>query len=95
MRVCVYVCVQIYLQNKQGVVRYSPKLITPAQICEAIEDMGFDAEVCQEGVKDRTSCETIAIEGMTCQSCVATIENQIGCYTGIQSIKVGSATRAF
>ena len=78
------------LQNKQGTVRYNPLLLNPDDIVEGIEDMGFDAVVCDAGFEKRTQTITISIEGMTCNSCVQSIEQQVGSYTGVHSIKVST-----
>lgn len=55
---------------------YDTKLLTPEQICEAIEDMGFDASLPQshKHKEDVINTCSIHIEGMTCNSCVNTIE---------------------
>jgi len=79
---------QISLQNKQGVIQFCSQLIQSEDIINTVEELGFDASICKEGIKKRTSSGSLNIEGMTCNSCVETIETQIGCYTGIQSIKV-------
>nr|XP_009860869.1 copper-transporting ATPase 2 [Ciona intestinalis] len=79
---------QISLQNKQGVVNYKPNILNPSLIVSTIEDMGFEASVSEDGVRKRTKTDKISIEGMTCNSCVQTIQQQIGSYTGVESIKV-------
>lgn len=60
----------------------------PKSVVEAIEDMGFDASVSESGSKKRTTTARISIQGMTCNSCVQTIEQQLGSYTGVNSISV-------
>ena len=50
--------------------------------------MGFDASESCNGLLKRTATGTIHIEGMTCNSCVNSIEQQVGPYTGVDSIKV-------
>ena len=63
-------------------------MIKAEDIVDGIEDMGFDAAVCDTGFEKRTQTVTISVEGMTCNSCVVSIEQQVGSYTGIHSIKV-------
>ncbi|XP_022797109.1 copper-transporting ATPase 1-like isoform X2 [Stylophora pistillata] len=83
--------ISVSLAAKTAQVRYSPGKITAEQAREAIEDMGFDASLIGDGVcsvdKDvRTAM--ISVEGMTCMSCVKTIEGTMSSKPGVQSIKV-------
>ncbi|XP_076800660.1 copper-transporting ATPase 2-like [Clavelina lepadiformis] len=87
------ISVQVSLQNKHGIVCYKTAATSPDKLVDAIEDMGFDASVSKEGLLKRTTTGKIAVEGMTCNSCVNTIESQVGSYTGIHSIKVSLASR--
>jgi len=80
---------QVSLQNQQGVIQYDSSVTSPTTLVDTIEDMGFDASVSEQGVQKRTQTGKIAVEGMTCNSCVRSIEQQIGSYTGVHSIKVG------
>ena len=79
---------QVSLQNKQGIIQYDSSLVQPDLLVKEIEDMGFDASVSSQGLTKRTTTGTIHIEGMTCNSCVESIEKQIGSYSGVHSIKV-------
>nr|CAB3224695.1 copper-transporting ATPase 2 [Phallusia mammillata] len=85
--------IKVSLQNKQGVVCYKPSKVSVQELVENIEDMGFDAAVSSEGIQKRTATGKISIEGMTCNSCVKSIEQQIGSYSGVQSIKVSLELR--
>lgn len=83
--------ISVSLAAKTAHVRYSPGKVTAEQVREAIEDMGFDAGLIRDGVcnvnKDvRTAM--ISVEGMTCMSCVNTIEGTMSNKPGVQSIKV-------
>nr|BAH24014.1 heavy metal transporting P-type ATPase [Ascidia sydneiensis samea] len=80
--------IKVSLENKQGLVNFNPSLTEGKFIVDEIEEMGFDASISDEGFLKRTSTGRISIEGMTCNSCVKTIEQQVGSYTGIYSIKV-------
>ena len=62
-------------------------VVQPEKLVEEIEELGFDASVSTNGVLKRTVGGTIVINGMTDHSSVKKIEQQIGSYTGVQSIK--------
>eukprot|EP00040_Diaphanoeca_grandis_P036846 m.237003 g.237003 ORF g.237003 m.237003 type:complete len:1321 (-) comp33697_c0_seq1:33-3995(-) len=83
-------------------IRYNPAVISATELCEAIEDMGFDATPPSTTPSRTTSSESlgsaaknkmvqIAIEGMTCGSCTASIEDVIGHHDGVLEIKVSLA----
>uniref|UniRef100_H2Z7H1 P-type Cu(+) transporter n=1 Tax=Ciona savignyi TaxID=51511 RepID=H2Z7H1_CIOSA len=71
-----------------GVAQFNPLSINPTQIVDAIDEMGFESSISVGGLRKRTKTAKISIEGMTCNSCVQTIEHQIGSYTGVESINV-------
>jgi Cu+-exporting ATPase len=64
--------IKVSLQEKAALVHYDTKQLTPHQICERIEDMGFEASTPVAPAAPRL-CR-IHIEGMTCKSCVQSIE---------------------
>ncbi|XP_056418002.1 copper-transporting ATPase 2 [Hyla sarda] len=90
------VSIKVYLDQGNATVCYVSSGITPQKICEEIEDMGFDANVqeCKElstslnGIHSKEDVVKIRVEGMTCQSCVNTIEGKIGKIQGVEKIKV-------
>ncbi|XP_040567469.1 copper-transporting ATPase 1 isoform X2 [Lepeophtheirus salmonis] len=59
------------LSKKLGTFEYKPSVINPKIIKEVIEDMGFD-------VPTDLDLHLLKVDGMTCQSCVKTIESNIG-----------------
>ncbi|XP_066991020.2 copper-transporting ATPase 1 isoform X2 [Anabrus simplex] len=73
--------VQVSLERKEARIEYNSAMTTPQQLRIAIEDMGFDARLPDAAV-------IISISGMTCQSCVNSIESTIGAIPGVKSIKV-------
>lgn len=98
--------IKVSLPDKQAVVTYDPKVVTPTSIAEQIEDMGFEASVeetfsenpgfrhgsMSSGSHGDASQQTVvSIAGMTCHSCVKTIEDKLGQNTAIKSIKVSLA----
>ena len=83
--------ISVSLAANTAQVRYSPEKITAEQLREAIEDMGFDAQLLGDDVcninKDVRTAK-ISVEGMTCMSCVKTIEGTMSTKPGVKSIKV-------
>ncbi|XP_018411947.1 PREDICTED: copper-transporting ATPase 2 [Nanorana parkeri] len=88
--------IKVCLDQNNATVHYIRSEITAQKICEEIEDMGFEASIqeCKEmtapqkGMSYKEEVIKIRIEGMTCQSCVNTIEGKIGKLQGVQKIKV-------
>lgn len=81
--------VDVSLQNKEAVIRYNPALTNPSALRDIIDEVGFEASltdtslsvVPQENI-------SVSIEGMTCNSCVQTIEKNIEKLDGVNSITV-------
>ena len=76
--------VKVSLEHKNATIEFDAQHETPNELCRAICDMGFDAFL-----KNNT-LETvlIAIEGMTCQSCVKTITDVMSAKNGVKNINV-------
>lgn len=74
------VSIRVVLEEKAGYIEYKTREITPHELAEAIEDMGFTASLPTSNEENnsistiRTS--TIHIDGMTCQSCVKNITGE-------------------
>uniref|UniRef100_A0A8C5LQI8 Copper-transporting ATPase 2 n=1 Tax=Leptobrachium leishanense TaxID=445787 RepID=A0A8C5LQI8_9ANUR len=93
--------IKVSLEQNNAVITYQPTEITPQKICEEIEDMGFDVSLSEDqgisqppdpGVYEEQVAK-IKIEGMTCQSCVNTIEGKIAKIEGVHKIKVSLANQ--
>ncbi|KAK6173176.1 hypothetical protein SNE40_016680 [Patella caerulea] len=80
--------ISVSLQNKQASVHYNPNKFNPVKIAEAIDDMGFEAKVAHDDKSSSSICVKIKVEGMTCQSCVKTIEKNMSTHKGVVDIKV-------
>ncbi|XP_068021418.1 copper-transporting ATPase 2 isoform X3 [Melanerpes formicivorus] len=88
--------VQVSFEQHKAVIRYLKSEISPEQICQEIQDMGFDASIAEERLTAGTaslSCLKAAVvklrvEGMTCQSCVSSIEGRVRKLHGVAKIKV-------
>ncbi|XP_074838711.1 copper-transporting ATPase 2 isoform X1 [Carettochelys insculpta] len=90
------VSTKVSLEQNNAVVKYMESEIGPQEICQEIGDMGFDASIAEgrntaSSMRSTTSVEALVklrVEGMTCQSCVSTIEGKMGKLHGVLRIKV-------
>ncbi|XP_062910479.1 copper-transporting ATPase 2-like isoform X3 [Mobula hypostoma] len=90
------VSIRVSLKHNTALVQYEPTIITAQQICEAIDDMGFEAFLSNQDPpllekKVHLPIEAmvkIKVEGMTCHSCVSSIENKIRKLRGVNRVTV-------
>ncbi|KFQ73460.1 Copper-transporting ATPase 2, partial [Phaethon lepturus] len=90
------VSIKVSLEQNNALIKYLQSEISPEQICQEIQDMGFDANIEEERLTTATlnlSClreavVKLRVEGMTCQSCVTNIEGNIRKLHGVAKIKV-------
>ncbi|NXW00304.1 ATP7B ATPase, partial [Fregetta grallaria] len=95
------VSIKVSLEQNNAVIKYLQLEISPEQICQEIQDMGFDANIAEERLTTATvnlSClreavVKLRVEGMTCQSCVTNIEGKIRKLHGVTKIKVSLGNR--
>ncbi|XP_043529750.1 copper-transporting ATPase 1 isoform X2 [Frieseomelitta varia] len=93
--------VKVNLQEKLGYIEYKAGEVTPGELIEAIEDMGFTASLRSadesgsverhrdgRSLQSAVSTCTIHIDGMTCMSCVKTITETLSEKTGIKQANV-------
>lgn len=64
------------LQEKSGLIHYDPKTVTSQEICDYIDDMGFEASLPLLDRKQEVNRCILEIKGMTCNSCVQSIEGK-------------------
>ncbi|GMT19182.1 hypothetical protein PFISCL1PPCAC_10479, partial [Pristionchus fissidentatus] len=87
---------KVSLAEKTAVVVFDGSLWNGEKVAEAIDDMGFEARLVstrettmeaapKKAEKRRTR---VSIKGMTCNSCVQSIQNKMRGVTGVLSIKV-------
>lgn len=74
---------QVSLEEKTATIMYNTSMTSPEELRNSIDDMGFDASLLMPGTSVK-----IGITGMTCQSCVNSIESTIGSLPGVLSIQV-------
>ncbi|XP_050305384.1 copper-transporting ATPase 1 isoform X2 [Anthonomus grandis grandis] len=82
--------IKVNLSEKSALITFDPHKTNPQQICDWIDDMGFEASLpSPEGHHQGGPSEcTIHIDGMTCNSCVQTIEGMLSTLPGVPFIKV-------
>ncbi|BFZ14956.1 hypothetical protein BsWGS_17994 [Bradybaena similaris] len=97
--------IKVSLSDKCARVTFNPKVTNATSIAEQIDDMGFEASVDDNSETtefklrnfanldqgDSTQQTVINIAGMTCHSCVQTIEENLSKNTAVKSIKVSLA----
>ncbi|RXG53096.1 Copper-transporting ATPase 1 [Armadillidium vulgare] len=79
----------VSLMAAKAEVLYDASKVLPDQIANAISELGFPASVL-EGASNEGEVE-LEIHGMTCSSCVHTIESQIQKLKGVKSASVALA----
>ncbi|XP_048522016.1 copper-transporting ATPase 1 isoform X2 [Dendroctonus ponderosae] len=81
--------IKVSLPENLALVTYDPKLTDPQEICDWIDDMGFEASLplLSSELNSPNEC-LVHIDGMTCNSCVQSIEGMLSTVPGLQHIKV-------
>ncbi|KAJ8785526.1 hypothetical protein J1605_007123 [Eschrichtius robustus] len=90
------VSVKVSLEQGSAMVRYVPSVLSLPQVCCQIEDMGFQATVAEGKASSQPSrfspaleaVVKLRVEGMTCRSCVSSIEGKIGKLQGVLRVRV-------
>lgn len=75
--------VNVNLATERGSVVYDPELVNIDQLVKTVQDVGYEV---------RTEKVDIPVGGMTCASCVATIESALKELDGVVSANVNLAT---
>jgi Cu+-exporting ATPase len=79
----------VNLATEHATVTYDPAQTTPDALVAAVEAAGYGAEVQRQ---DEPLAATLAIEGMTCASCVRRVERALLKVPGIEGASVNLAT---
>ncbi|XP_063219844.1 copper-transporting ATPase 1 isoform X2 [Bacillus rossius redtenbacheri] len=74
--------IKVSLEESLAQIVYNTSLVTPEELCSAIDDMGFEASL-KSG-----SSVLFHVEGMTGSSCVQNIEKAVSQKPGVLSVKV-------
>lgn len=90
----------ISLLSERAVIEHDVSIISGEKLAEAIEDVGFDAEVLDSVAaapaakknkahkKKRTLVTTVAVEGMTCGACTSAIESGFNDVDGVYQFNI-------
>ncbi|KAF7271816.1 hypothetical protein GWI33_015361 [Rhynchophorus ferrugineus] len=87
--------IKVSLAEKSALVTYNPNITHSKEICDWIEDMGFDASlplVNAQQPSGPSEC-IVHIDGMTCNSCVQSIEGMLSTKEGVTFIRVNLAEK--
>nr|XP_020489842.1 copper-transporting ATPase 2-like [Labrus bergylta] len=88
--------IEVSLQDGLALVVYQPLLVTRQELRDSVEEMGFGAILLADDPpggdasfwQRDTSTTTIWIVGMTCNSCVQSVEGRVSQMPGVKSIQV-------
>uniref|UniRef100_A0A8D2APU1 Copper-transporting ATPase 2 n=1 Tax=Sciurus vulgaris TaxID=55149 RepID=A0A8D2APU1_SCIVU len=88
--------IKVSLEQGSATVKYVPSVMNLQQICHQIEDMGFEASIAEgkaaswpsRSLPAQEAVVKLRVEGMTCQSCVNSIEGKIRKLQGVVRVKV-------
>lgn len=92
--------IQVSLEDGTARIVYRPLVVTQQELTDRIQDMGFEATLfsddppepdpsCWQDTSDSsTHTVSIWIKGMTCNSCVQSIEGRICQMSGVQFVQV-------
>ncbi|ODA76175.1 hypothetical protein RJ55_08458 [Drechmeria coniospora] len=93
--------VSVSLVMERAVVMHDPQRVSASQVCEIIEDRGFEAEVLSTDLpsprvsrfKDdvrvvELATTTVAIEGMTCAACTSAVEGAFADVPGFRHLSI-------
>lgn len=85
----------VSLLAQKGEVNYDSSLIKPSHVVRRINDMGFEASIIDSGGAESTRTTiNVGIHGMTCSSCVHSIESTLRRQKGITAVSVTLTTQA-
>ncbi|XP_034859356.1 copper-transporting ATPase 2 isoform X2 [Mirounga leonina] len=95
------VSIKVSLEQGSATVKYVPSILSLPQICRHIEDMGFEASIAEGKAASWPSRSSpgleavvkLRVEGMTCQSCVSSIEGRLGKLQGVVRVRVSLGTQ--
>ncbi|XP_060493245.2 copper-transporting ATPase 2 isoform X3 [Panthera onca] len=93
--------IKVSLEQGSATVSYVPSVLSLPQVCRHIEDMGFEASITEGKAASWPSRSSSAleatvklrVEGMTCQSCVSSIEGRLGKLQGVVRARVSLGTQ--
>uniref|UniRef100_A0A2K5LJT3 P-type Cu(+) transporter n=1 Tax=Cercocebus atys TaxID=9531 RepID=A0A2K5LJT3_CERAT len=90
------VSMKVSLEQGSATVKYVPSVVSLQQVCHQIGDMGFKASIAEgkaaswpsRSLPAQEAVVKLRVEGMTCQSCVGSIEGKVRKLQGVVRVKV-------
>ncbi|WFD20914.1 P-type Cu(+) transporter [Malassezia caprae] len=82
------VSVSVALLAERAVVEFDAAQWTPAKVAEAIDEIGFEADLIEQARDDEV---TLSVYGMTCASCTSSVERALRDVPGVTSAAVSLA----
>ncbi|MEW5298720.1 MAG: hypothetical protein WDW36_001809 [Sanguina aurantia] len=76
----------VALMQESACVTYDPLLVSPAEICEAIDDAGFEGSL--RAAAPAPGRLALVVTGMTCASCVKSVEHVLMGLEGVRTCSV-------
>lgn len=80
--------IRVVLAENAGYIDYDPSLTDVPTIASDIDNMGFECVAPLNTCNDENNTTRIQIVGMTCQSCVRSIEEKVRAVSGVHRIVV-------
>ncbi|XP_077014258.1 copper-transporting ATPase 2 isoform X3 [Tamandua tetradactyla] len=95
------VAIRVSLDQGRATVSYMPSAVGLQEVCRQIEDLGYESSIMEGKPASWPSRSSPAgeamvklrVEGMTCQSCVSSIEGKIGKLQGVVRVRVSLSTQ--
>ncbi|XP_055100774.1 copper-transporting ATPase 2 isoform X23 [Symphalangus syndactylus] len=90
------VSMKVSLEQGSATMKYVPSVVSLQQVCHQIGDMGFEASIAEgkaaswpsRSLPAQEAVVKLRVEGMTCQSCVGSIEGKVRKLQGVVRVKV-------
>ncbi|NP_001393459.1 copper-transporting ATPase 2 isoform p [Homo sapiens] len=90
------ISMKVSLEQGSATVKYVPSVVCLQQVCHQIGDMGFEASIAEgkaaswpsRSLPAQEAVVKLRVEGMTCQSCVSSIEGKVRKLQGVVRVKV-------
>ncbi|XP_023573008.1 copper-transporting ATPase 2 isoform X2 [Octodon degus] len=95
------VSIKVSLEQSNAVVKYVPSVISLQQVCHQIGDMGFEASIAEgkaaswpsRTLSAQEAVVKLRVEGMTCRSCVSSIEGKLRKLHGVVRVRVSLSNK--
>jgi len=93
------ISLSVNLMSEEGLAEHDPSILSPEKIADAIDDVGFEANVIStkdahpQPADSDIDSTTLKIFGMTCGACVSSVESALLSVPDVKSALVNLATQ--